>query len=195
MNFLAHLYLSGNSKSLRLGNFIADSVKGSAWLQYPKPIKRGIMLHRAIDDFTDSHPTVSKSKEIFREKYRHYAGVIVDIVYDHYLAKNWSDYSSIPLATYAQNVYREMEEQLDFMPEKAQYMLPFMIRHNWLEAYAQLSGIQQVLRGMANRTRFDSHMDEATQELKANYDSLQSDFEEFFPQLQQHTRLWLEQNP
>ena len=97
MNFLAHIYLSGDNEELKIGNFIADSVKGKQYLEYPPGIIDGIVLHRAIDTFTDTHPIVSRSVERLFERYGHYSRVIVDILYDHFLAANWKDYSDIPL--------------------------------------------------------------------------------------------------
>ena len=93
MNFLAHIYLSGNNDMLKIGNFMADSVRGHHYLDYPDEIRKGILLHRYIDTFTDAHPIYRKSKHRLHEKYGHYSGVIMDIVYDHFLAKNWNNYS------------------------------------------------------------------------------------------------------
>src|SRR4051812_44429809 len=106
MNFLAHLYLSGDNDYVKLGNFIGDFVKGrNLNEQFPSGIARGIRLHRAIDEFTDSHPIVKKSKDRLRPAYRHYAPVIVDVFYDHFLARNWTRYSDTALADYAEQTY------------------------------------------------------------------------------------------
>ena len=103
MNFLAHLYLSGDNEQIIVGNFIGDFVKGRNALQTFDPtIALGIELHRAIDQFTDTHPVVRSSKDRLRPKYRHYAGVIVDIFYDHFLARKWNDYHKTPLPEFAQ---------------------------------------------------------------------------------------------
>ncbi len=99
MNFLAHLYLSGNDEQLMIGNFIADSVKGSSYKNFPDGIKRGILLHRAIDFYSDNHSVFLKSVERLRPNYHKYAGVIVDIFFDHFLAKNWKEYSENPYRT------------------------------------------------------------------------------------------------
>src|SRR3954453_2663939 len=107
MNFLAHLYLSGNDPEIMVGNFLGDFVRGRNLLErYKKNIATGIELHRTIDEFTDTHPIVAQSKNRLREKYRHYAAVIVDIFYDHFLAKNWSEYSSELLPDFADRAYQ-----------------------------------------------------------------------------------------
>jgi len=108
MNFLAHIYLSGNNKNVTLGNFIADSIKGKKYQNFPKDIQTGILLHRAIDSYTDAHPVFKQSTKRLHKKYSHFSGVIVDIFYDHFLAKNWNDYSEIPLDTYTYNFYENL---------------------------------------------------------------------------------------
>src|SRR5688572_22768153 len=130
MNFLAHLYLSGNDEQLMVGHFIADSVKGSTYNNYPDGIKRGILLHRAIDNYSDHHPVFGKSVERLRPGYRKYAGVIVDIFYDHFLAKNWKDYSEKPLDVYAAEVHTLMLKNVVHFPQKSLLFLKYAIRTN-----------------------------------------------------------------
>src|SRR5690606_12351008 len=118
MNFLAHLYLSGNDESIMVGNFIADVVKGKKALGlFEEPVKRGIELHRVIDFFTDNHPVVTQSKDRLRLKYRHYAGVIVDMVYDHCLARNWNSYTTEPLPVFAARAYGILQQHTAILPD------------------------------------------------------------------------------
>jgi len=105
MNFLAHIYLSGNNEMVTIGNFIADGIRGKKYSIYPKDIQTGILLHRQIDTFTDAHKTVRESTKRLHKNYGHYSGVIVDILYDHFLAKNWNHYSKTPLADYVDDFY------------------------------------------------------------------------------------------
>jgi acyl carrier protein phosphodiesterase len=192
MNFLAHLYLSGSDAKLMVGNFIGDFVKGKAALEnFEAGIVEGIQLHRAIDAFTDTHSVVNQSKSRLRLKYRHYAGVIVDVFYDHFLAKNWNHYHAELLPDFAHNVYKVLESYKPILPEKVNYMLPFMIRHNWLVNYAKPEGIHRALSGMAQRTTFDSKMDEAITDLQENYGLFAREFESFFPVLAQYCSDWL----
>jgi acyl carrier protein phosphodiesterase len=188
MNFLAHLYLSKNNKNILIGNFIADAVKGKKHTNYPKEIQAGILLHREIDTFTDNHKIVKISKRRLNARYGHYDGVIVDILYDHFLAKNWPDYSEIPLNVYAESIYGFLKEHFDTFPEKIQYMLPFMIEYNWLVAYASIEGIGTILNGMNRRTKGISKMDLAVEDLKEHYQEFESDFTLFFKDLEVFTQ-------
>ena len=187
MNFLAHLYLSKDNKNILIGNFISDAVKGKNYLNYPSEIKAGILLHREIDNFTDTHPTVRKSMHRLHERYRHYDGVIIDILYDHFLAKNWAHYSEIPLELYAENVYNFLNENIETFPEELQNLLPNMIKYNWLVNYASLEGIERVLGGMNKRTKGISQMDLAIEDLKLHYTELEEDFTSYFKELENFT--------
>jgi len=183
MNFLAHLYLSGKDPKRMVGNFMGDFVKGKEIDLLEPKIAEGVRLHRLIDEFTDLHPVVSQSKDRLREKYRHYAGVIVDIYYDHFLAALWSDYYSERLEDYAIHAYAVVRDHWEVLPPKAQFMFPFMERTNWLLSYSELKGIQRAMEGMARRTRFYSKMEESTQDLEKHYLAFQSEFQLFFPDL------------
>jgi acyl carrier protein phosphodiesterase len=192
MNFLAHAYLSGNREKLLVGNFIADFVKGRAALQqFDGEIKHGILLHRSIDAFTDSHPTVSLSKDRLRDRYRHYSSVIVDVFYDHFLAKNWRKYHPVPLEYYATDVYRIINENFDQLPMKVQEFFPFMQRGNWLLSYSKVEGIGRALTGMSRRTPYESRMDESVNDLIRYYDDFEKEFASFFPLLAEHVRQYL----
>jgi acyl carrier protein phosphodiesterase len=184
MNFLAHAYLSGKSEKILIGNLIADFVKGKQALSAFEPeIAKGIELHRLIDEFTDAHPVVTLSKNRLRPKYRHYAAVIVDMFYDHFLATLWSDYHSEPLETFAGNTYKTAMAFHDTLPEGFKYMLPYMIRGNWLVNYAKFEGIERALTGMAHRTPYKSKMDEAVHDLREHEDHFKNEFQQFFPLL------------
>ena len=192
MNFLAHLYLSGNDEQLMIGNFIADSVKGSSYQKFPDGIKKGILLHRAIDFYSDNHPVFLKSVERLRPNYRKYAGVIVDIFYDHYLAKNWKDYSDISLEQYASEVNSLMLKNILHFPEKSLMFLRYALRTNLLVSYASLDGIGEVLVGMSRRTTFKSNMEFAVKDLKEHYSEFENEFKQFFEDARKFVREWLD---
>jgi acyl carrier protein phosphodiesterase len=196
MNFLAHIYLSGNDQKLMVGNFIADFVKGrNALAQFEPAIVRGIELHRAIDEFTDRHPIVSESKNRLRPKYRHYSGVIVDVFYDHFLSKNWNSYHTELLPDFADNVYNTIQSFDPILPRDVKYMLPYMIKGNWLVNYSKLEGIHRALSGMARRTPYESKMEHAVADLELNYVEFETEFKNFFPELEKHCALWINENP
>lgn len=167
-----------------MGNFIADSVRGSQLLHYPAGIAAGIMLHRQIDAFTDAHPVVQQTKTLLRPGYGKYAGVIADMYYDHFLAINFHRYASISLADYARQVYEVVQRHQDFLPDKVKYFLPYMIEQNWLLNYAHIAGLHRSLSGLSRRSTFPSGMDTAAAELENNYALYESHFYAFFPDLQ-----------
>ncbi len=183
MNFLAHAYLSGTSPEIITGNFIGDFVKGKQMDNFSKPIQNGIKLHREIDFYTDHHPVVLSSKQRLQKKYRHYSSVIVDMYYDHFLANSWTQWHHETLEEYSEMVYGILEEKEAELPEKFNYMLPFMRRRNWLLSYSQVEGIHSALSGMAKRTKFNSKMELASVDLKDNYSEFESEFQIFFPDI------------
>lgn len=156
--------------------------------QFPPDIAKGIEIHRAIDAFTDQHPIVGLSKKRLRASYRHYAPVIVDVFYDHFLAILWPRFHATPLDTFAAETYRVISGYHSTLPAPVTYMLPYMIEGNWLLNYATLEGIQRTLSGMAARTRFQSRMDESVADLRTHYPAFQQEFEDFFPLLEAHIK-------
>ncbi len=132
MNFLAHIYLSGDNDLLKIGNFMADGIRGKDYLRFPEEVKKGILLHRKIDSFTDEHLIYRKSKHRLHAKYGHYAGVIMNIIYDHFLAKNWERYSNESLANYVNDFYQLLDDHFGILTEKTKNLLPYMKHNNWL---------------------------------------------------------------
>ena len=191
MNILAHFYLSGDSDQIMVGNFIADFVNGEEALAYQRRIYLGILLHREIDRFTNNHHLFSQSKKRLWQRHRHYSAVIVDIFYDHFLAKNWRDYSNIELQKFADHAYSTLRDFEDGLPAKAKYVVPHMITNNWLVNYAKLDGINRAMQGLARRASFQSEMAKAIEDLENHYDSFESDFTAFFPDLISHAKTHL----
>ena len=184
MNFLAHIYLSGNNELLKIGNFMADGIRGKDYMFFPEEVKRGILLHRKIDSFTDAHLIYRKSKHRLHEKYGHYSGVIMDIIYDHFLAKNWEKYSNESLANYAGEFYKLLDKNEDLLTERTKNLLPYMKQNNWLLSYQSIEGIEKILFQMNHRTKNRSNMQEAIVELKLFYTETEEEFTQFFNELQ-----------
>lgn len=193
MNFLAHIYLSGNNDLLKIGNFMADSIRGNSYENYPDEIKKGILLHRSIDSFTDMHPIYRKSKHRLHEKYGHYSGVIMDIFYDHFLAKNWANYSNKKLEDYADEFYQLLRDNYDLLTEKVQGMMPYMIARNWLVSYASISGLEMILFQMDHRTKNRVAMHESIIELQTFYAEFEEEFTLFFIELEKHCQQKLQE--
>jgi len=186
MNFLAHIFLSGENDFIKIGNFMADGIRGQDYLAYHPDIQKGILLHRAIDTFTDAHPIFRKSKHRLHEKYGHYSGVIIDIFYDHFLAKNWSTYSTESLENVAANFYKLLQSNYDSLTERTKGMMPYMIARNWFVSYASIEGLSMILFQMDHRTKNRVAMHESIVELKAFYSEFEDEFTRFFEEIRLH---------
>ena len=190
MNFLAHLFLSGPADAptypdVLLGQFIADSVPGKQLEAYPPAVQTGIRLHRAIDTFTDQHPVVRRSTQRLREAgYGKYAGVISDMFLDHFLARDFPEFSTETLAGFTRRVYAALGAREAEMPPRVQQFFPHLVRHNWLLGYAETEGIRRALSGLSRRASAGSGMETAAAELERNYAAYAADFRAFFPELQ-----------
>ncbi|MGL2963351.1 ACP phosphodiesterase [Flavobacterium sp. RSB2_4_14] len=188
MNFLAHIYLSGDNDLLKIGNFMADSIHGNKFNDYPDEIRKGILLHRSIDSFTDMHPIYRQSKHRLHEKYGHYSGVIMDIFYDHFLAKNWKTYSDVTLEDYAQRFYKLLQDNYELLTDKGKGMLPYMLGRNWLVSYATIEGLEMIMFQMDHRTKNRVAMHESIVELKQFYTEFEHEFTLFFEELILHCK-------
>ena len=167
---------------------MADSIRGNSYLEYPDELRKGILLHRYIDTFTDANPIYRKSKHRLHEKYGHYSGVIMDIVYDHFLSKNWDNYSDEKLEDYADSFYKLLQDNYEILPEKVQKMLPYMIARNWLVSYESLAGLEMILFQMDYRTKHRVNMQEAIVEVRKFYNEFEEEFILFFEELQKHCK-------
>lgn len=183
MNFLAHIYLSGDNDLIKIGNFMADGIRGKHFESYPLEIQKGIILHRAIDTFTDAHLVFRQSTKRLHEHYHHYAGVIVDVFYDHFLAKNWNTYSDEKLEDFVSRFYQSLQDNHIILSERTKGMMPYMIEHNWLVSYRTIEGINRILTQMDHRTKNESKMRFATNELSEFYIEFEKEFTEFFKEL------------
>jgi len=183
LNFLAHLYLAGNNDGLIVGNFIADMVKGKSYLDYPLPIQKGILQHRQIDSFTDNHPVFRETKHRIQKEQGRYSGVVVDLFYDHFLATEWSQFSDEKLDDFVCRNYKLMIKNFRVLPQKARYILPFMIRQNWLSNYANLYPLSLIFDRMDRRTNYLSGMKTGVETLRKYYPEVRNDFLKFMPEI------------
>lgn len=188
MNFLAHAYLSFQHPQILVGNMISDFVKGAAKNAYPNDIRQGIVLHREIDSFTDSHPATQKAKEIFRPAYRLYSGALVDILFDHYLANDKDVFSEVSLKQFTKNVYTVLEEHTTQLPERFVLVLSYMKTEDWLYSYRFEQGIEKSLRGLIRRAAYLSESSTAYNLFLENYMTLQECYNEFFPDVKQFAK-------
>ena len=188
MNFLAHLALSENDEEILIGNFIADTVRRSQFVHFKPRIIQGVDLHHFIDEYTDNHPLVKQSKQLFAPTHGKYSGVVVDIVYDHFLARHFQHFYSATLPQFVAEVYEILTRRSAQLSKGARRIVPYMIEGNWLESYATMAGLQKVFRGMSRRARFANNMAYAPQDLQKHYQILEKQFLDFYPELQKASR-------
>ncbi len=198
MNYLAHAYLSGGSEGVMIGNFIGDSVKGKQYLNYPPQVQEGILIHRQIDSFTDRHPLVKQCSSRFRTPYGRYAGIVTDVVFDHFLAKYWESWSVNPFSEFVKHVHSVLLSSFAQLPFEVKGFLPFFIAHRRLESYAKADGIRETLRAMGRRTSMPERSEMAVQILQDEFFLIKAEFDEFFPELidfvQQRFRIEIKMN-
>jgi acyl carrier protein phosphodiesterase len=183
MNFLAHIYLSGKDEQIKIGNFMGDYIKGKAFHIYPDKIKQGILLHRYIDSFTDVNKNTSEAKQLFAPKYRKYSGIIIDIIYDHFLASNWEQFSSSPLIDFIEDFHKLLFKYQEMMPSEVQKMFPNLIKNERLYSYRKIEGIKNVFSTMAKYTSLPDHSEYAISTLQENYGYLKNLFFKFFKEI------------
>ncbi|MEJ2310197.1 MAG: ACP phosphodiesterase [Gammaproteobacteria bacterium] len=181
MNYLAHLYLSDNDPDSLVGSLMGDFIKGRVGDELEPAIKRGVLLHRKVDVFTDAHPVIRASKRRISPGFRRYAGILVDIFYDHFLASEWPAYSDIPLDAFAQDVYRILEERHATLPAKMQRSMSYMVSNRLLQSYREIEGVRRALSGIETRLRRPSRLGESVHELEQNYAALREDFSAYLP--------------
>ena len=187
MNYLAHLHLGGPQPGDLLGSLYGDFVKGPLQGRWPAEIEAGIRLHRQIDAFTDSHPLVLQAKSRFPSERRRYAGILIDLFFDHCLAANWADYSTEPLAHFTQRVYGVLAAEPE-LPGKLAVIAPHMAAHDWLGSYREFDVLERVLANMSRRLSRADGLAGGLAELEQLYEPLLQDFRDFYPALQQFAR-------
>lgn len=183
MNYLAHIYLADNTDKSKLGNFLGDFVNKSLENNYNNEILSGIFMHRKLDSFTDSNSVFLESKRRISKENRRFAGVLIDMFYDHFLAKNWLEYSKIPLEEFASNFYDILDRYSYCLPDKLTKRMAYIIEENWLLSYKEIDGIKIAIDRISLRFAKSNHpLVTPIDELMKNYDELETDFKNFFPQ-------------
>ena len=181
MNYLAHAFLSNNNKDLLVGNFIADHLRGNDFKNYPPQIVEGIYLHRKIDTFTDAHPQFKASKRLFYEGFEKYSGVLVDIYFDHLLARDFNRYSKMSLKQFSKNVYLQYVEAKTWLPQTSVRFLDYVIKGDVYTSYASLEGIERVLFHLSQRINHPHvHLDHSIALFKEHAKQLSENFASFF---------------
>jgi acyl carrier protein phosphodiesterase len=184
MNYLAHLYLSEPTPEAWLGSLVGDFMQGMELRSFPPAVQAGILQHRRVDRFTDQHPIVRRSKQRLEQRFSRYAGIMVDVFYDHFLARDWPAYRpGQSLGEFTAQVYRALQDQAGLLPRRLCRILPRMREQDWLGSYRDVAGIDLALRGLGRRLRRANPLAEGVGELVRNHDALAADFARFFPEL------------
>ena len=183
MNYLAHIYLSGESDEIKVGNFIGDFVKGNKYLKYPEKVAEGIRLHRNIDSFTDQHSIVREFIQLLKPGYGRYAGIVADVFMDHFLASNWHNYSSYTLRQFSMHAHAVFLSNFGLLPLRVKQFLPFLIQHKRFESYAHRESMFHVLEIMSRRTSLPANSEWAMQILHKEYDQFEFLFRSFFTEM------------
>lgn len=188
MNYLAHAYLSFQQTDILLGNMISDYIKGKKKFDYPVPVQKGIILHRAIDHFTDTHIATQELKSFFRPQYRLYAGAFADIVYDHFLANDSGEFDSEEtLKQFARSTYLELESRSVFFPPPFKMMFPYMKAHDWLSNYRYTWGIEKSFGGLVHRSVYLKESKIAFEIFNNHYNAMQHCYAAFFQDVKKFT--------
>lgn len=195
MNFLAHLYLSGDEPLVMLGNFIADGVKGKQWMKYPKQVQYGIKMHRFIDNYTDVHPLISNAKKQLYPFFSKYAGAVLDMYHDHFIANQWSVIHHEQLLMYTHYCYRIFYTHYELLPPKYKHMLPYMSQRNWLFNYKNLAGLHRSFTGLSKRIVNNPGIEHGAQILENNYLFFANHHHEFWPELCNAVLKWKSSHP
>lgn len=186
MNFLGHLLVSGEDPSVITGNFMADGVKGRDLSAYADGLQRGIRMHRAIDTFTDTHPLTHLGRARLHAQCHHYAGVALDLFYDHAIASRWERFHPEPLPRFTHRMYTLLTAHAHLMPLPQQRMLPYMVQGDWLTSYATLEGIGRALGGLSRRVPGGEVLAGAEHILAAHLDAYRTEAEAFVQALREH---------
>ncbi|MCH9674988.1 MAG: ACP phosphodiesterase [Gammaproteobacteria bacterium] len=195
MNFLAHAALGRHSESLLVGGFLGEFLRGRIGRLEPAELRAGIWLHRRVDSYTDAHARTLRSRRRFDAPRRRVAGIAVDIIYDHFLAKHWSRFAEPPLGEFAQEAYAMLQRRASHFPPRARRVLGLLVDENWFEAYADRLSLERTLVRVSTRAEWLAPLALTVVDLEREYDELEGDFLAFYPDLDAFTVTLLAQCP
>jgi acyl carrier protein phosphodiesterase len=188
MNWLAHLYLSEPDPQFRVGNLLPDLARRSELASLPEPFQRGIRCHRQIDVFTDAHPRVKSCVARFRPPYRRFGGILTDVYFDHFLARDWTKFCSVALCDFITDVYRDIEMCLPDIPFEAAWVLYRMLEEDWLGSYPRIAGIRDILRRISGRLQRPIDLSGSVPMFAEQESAHSDDFHLYFPELISHVQ-------
>lgn len=183
MNFVAHLFLAQPTPDSYFGNLLGDFRRGVDINDYAKTVQAGVANHVHVDKFTDNHTLVKEARTLFSSQRRRFGGIILDVLFDHFLLKHWHQYSEVSFEKFSRQVYQRLDARVDIMPPAMQGMVSSMLEHQWLGTYKQLTGVERALERTASRIRFQHQFDGSIEEVIKHYEEFERTFLMFFPEL------------
>ncbi|WP_416306637.1 ACP phosphodiesterase [Neptunicella sp. SCSIO 80796] len=186
MNYLAHLFLAQPNPDSHTGNLLGDFCRGIDTTVFSDRILAGLRNHRMVDKYTDTHPVIRQAKQQFRHSQRRFAGIALDVLFDHYLIVHWSEYSQTDFDQFCQQAYAKLAQRLAIMPPRMQQVIGSMVEHQWLSQYQSLDGVARALDAIAKRIRFTNQFAGSIKDIEQNYIEFEQCFNQFFPTLIQH---------
>ena len=188
MNYLAHLFFAADNTESRIGNLLGDFCRGVDVKNLPEAVQQGLRLHREVDAFTDRSPEVLAAKQYFSAKRRRFAGIAIDMLFDHFLIRHCLLFHPQPFDLYAYQLYQKLAADLPLMPASMQPTVSAIIRQDWFLSYADINQLGRALDRVAQRIRFANQFTGAAADIQPHYVELEQLFLQFFPRLQQHVR-------
>jgi acyl carrier protein phosphodiesterase len=189
MNWLAHLYLSEPDAEFRVGNLLPDLTSAARLGHLAEPYQKGIRCHRQIDVFTDSHPRVQSCMRRFPPPYRRFGGILTDVYFDYFLARDWAEYSSVPLPDFISEIYRDIEACSSVIPAEANPPLQRMREEDWLGRYHHIAGVTDILGRIGRRMRRPFDLAGSLPIFQQHESAFLEDFQAFFPELKAHSQV------
>ncbi|MCF7826554.1 MAG: ACP phosphodiesterase [Candidatus Marinimicrobia bacterium] len=186
MNYLAHLLISPDDGLFRLGNIMADFMRDVDPNALPEKVWEGIQLHREVDGYTDSHEVVRGLRKHFSPEKRRFSGIVLDVVFDHFLIKHWEKYSSREFNAFVDECYQDLWQHRGLMPAQMEMVVGWMIKRDWIRSYAELEHVGRALDGLASRLKLKHNFHGSVEEVHEHYEAIESGFTHFFPELLQH---------
>lgn len=190
MNYLAHLFLVKDTPESLIGNLLGDFAKGSIQHLYTAEIRKGIELHRSVDTYTDSHHIFRASKRLIADRRRRFSGILVDVFYDHFLARHWNEYSNVALDDFSSRVYKILADNQAILPQSLLQIVPMMQAYDLLASYKEIRGIDNALKRIATRIKWQNNLADGIEDLVANYQQLEVDFCAFFPEVVNYAKTY-----
>ena len=188
MNYLAHLLISPEDGLSRLGNIMADFMRDVNQESLPQKVWEGIQLHRSVDCYTDSHEVVKDLRKHFSPEKRRFSGIVLDVVFDHFLIKHWEKYSADEFHAFVDRSYEDLWQHRELMPARMEMVVGWMIKRDWIRSYAELEHVGRALDGLAGRLKLKHDFHGSIEEVHQHYESIEAGFLKFFPDLLQHVK-------